>query len=205
MRRLEFVGLLIPFMLVALAVGCDRGVNVATAGGNVATTPRVLINEVMANPRATADERGEWFELSNLESSPIELRGWTIASENDAGSVIDRSVVVPAKGLVVLARDADRRVNGGVSATYAYGPSVALGNGADWLAIRTPGGHTVDSIAWTSAVAGASRVRTDAESVVADVGGHGWATSTSRFGAGDLGTPRRVALSEHREPTSHRR
>ena len=107
MRRLVFLVRRVIF--AALPIACDRGVAVATSGGSVATTPRVVINEVMANPRATADERGEWFELLNLEASPVDLRGWTIASENDAGAVIDRSVVIPANGLIVLARSADRQ------------------------------------------------------------------------------------------------
>ena len=180
---------LLTLVVIASANGCDRRLEVDSAGGSVETMPRVLINEIMANPRATADERGEWFEVVNLESTSTDLRGWTIASENDAGVTIDTSVVVPGNGFAVLARDGDTGTNGGVPASYEYGTSVALGNGADWVAIRTPDGRTADSVAWTSAVAGASRVRTTTEAVVADIAGQGWATSTSRFGAGDLGTP----------------
>lgn len=180
---------LLTLVVIACINGCDRRLEIDAAGGSVETTPRVLINEIMANPRATADERGEWFEVVNLESTSIDLRGWTIASENDAGTTIDENVVVPANGFAVLARDGDTSTNGGVPASYEYGASVALGNGADWLAIKTPDGRTADSVAWTAAVAGASRVRTTTELVVADIAGQGWATSTSRFGGGDLGTP----------------
>jgi len=177
----------------AAAGACDRGVNTATARGSVAEeVPRVVINEVMANPRRANDVHGEWIELYNVGTSPVNLRGWTIASGNDRGAVIDRSVVVPGGSVAVLARDADRSANGGVTAAFAYGSGVALGNGADWLALRMPDGSTVDSVAWTSAIAGASRELVDAGAPHAEVTSSQWRTATSAFGLGDLGTPGRA-------------
>ena len=159
----------------------------------------MVITEVMANPRAVPDERGEWFELHNLESNAIDLRRWTIASKNDRAVVIDESVVVPADGFVVLARSRDRAANGGVTAAYAYGDAVALGNGADWLALRTPDGLTTDSIAWTSAIVGASRALRDEAGSHPDALGSAWFTSATPYGQGDFGTPGRangVAIAE---------
>ena len=176
-------------LLFAATVACDRGISVVTARGTVATVPRVVINEVMANPRAVADERGEWIELRSLEDDALDLRGWRIISENDVGVDIDRSVVLPPKGIIVLARDGDVRANGGVRASYAYGSRVALGNGADWIALKTPDGATVDSVAWTSPLRGRSRAVVDAAMRQADIAGRGWATSTTTFGDGDFGTP----------------
>src|SRR5688572_12399428 len=112
MRR---VALSVVWLLAVAAGGCDRGISAEAARGSVATVPRVVINEVMANPRATADERGEWIELRSLEPTPIDLRGWTIASEHDRGAVIDRSVVIPPNGFALLARDGDGRGNGGLT------------------------------------------------------------------------------------------
>ena len=179
-----------PSLLFVVAVAaCDRGVHVATARGSVANAPRVIINEVMANPRAVSDERGEWIELLSRETKPVDLRGWRIVSENDVGTVIDRSVVLPANGIVVLARDGDAGANGGITASYAYGSRVALGNGADWIALKTPDGTTVDSVAWTSPLRGRSRAVVDAATRQADIAGRGWATSTTTFGGGDFGTP----------------
>jgi len=75
---------------VATAIGiagCDRRPGRIESRGSVSTVPHMVISEVMANPRAVPDERGEWFELHNLDSNPIDLRRWIIASKNDrAGS-----------------------------------------------------------------------------------------------------------------------
>jgi competence protein ComEC len=182
-RQLLFLLFVVP------ASACDRGTTVSTARGSVATAPRVVINEVMANPRATPDERGEWLEVLNLETTPVDLRGWTLASDHDRGAVVERSLQIAPNGVVVLARDGDPRANGGVAAAFAWGDRVALGNGADWVALRTAEGLTADSVSWTSTVAGASRARIVSGSGLADVAGEGWASATEAFGDGDFGTP----------------
>src|SRR6185436_13220897 len=130
-----------------IAAACDRGISVATSRGSVSrTVPHVVINEIMANPQATPDERGEWIELRNLDAQPVDLRGWRIASANDAGVTVDQSVILAAGGVALIARDA-----GGVprdTPVYIYGSAVTLGNGRDWVALRFPDGRTVDSVAW---------------------------------------------------------
>jgi competence protein ComEC len=175
--------------LAVVAVACERKPGTLTSRGGVASAPRVVISEVMANPRAVRDEQGEWVELENLDSQSVDLRGWTIASRNDRGITIDRALTIAGHGFVVLARDGDRSANGGIAADYAYHEGLTLGNGADWLVLRTPDGHTADSVAWTSAIPGASRALRDASVPHADVLGPAWLTSTTSFGRGDLGSP----------------
>src|SRR3954470_12315006 len=82
---------------LTMAVGCDRKSGTLTSRGSVSgNVPRVVISEIMANPRAVPDEHGEWVELHNLEASPVDLRGWMLASQNDRGIAITRSIVVGA-------------------------------------------------------------------------------------------------------------
>ena len=180
----------IALATLVIAAACDRGISVATSRGSVGrTVPRVVINEIMANPHAVPDERGEWIELRNLDAQPVDLRGWRIASANDAGVTVDRSVVLSPGGVMLLARDAD-----GVprdTPAYIYGSAVTLGNNRDWVALRLPDGRTVDSVAWTSAPAGVSRALRNAGAPHADVAGAAWTLSSTRFGAGDVGTPGR--------------
>lgn len=187
--------------LIALAAACDRGVSRSTSRGVVETKlPRIIISEVMANPQATPDDRGEWIELRSLESQPIDLRGWMVASENDRGITIQRRLLIAPNGFVVLARDGDANANGGVAA-YAYGQGLSLGNGADWLALKSPDGRTVDSLGWTSALPGASRSLRDPTAPHADLASTAWTTSTSRFGSGDRGTP--GAENDAGPPSNH--
>jgi competence protein ComEC len=153
--------------------------------------PRIVISEVMADPEAVPDGRGEWFEVHNLGVRPEDLRGYRIASANDRTHVIDRSVVVPPGGYAVLARDTVRRFNGGAIAHYAYGVSINLGNRHDWIALRHPWGITLDSVSWQDAPAGASWSLRDATRPHTIVGDTNWQRGTSVYGSGDRGTPGR--------------
>lgn len=148
-----------------------------------APVPPIIINEVMADPSRVPDETGEWFEVHNRGAAAVSLRGWKIASRNDAAHTIASAVTVPAGGYVVLARS---RMAG---AEYVYGNALNLANGADHLVLRDAAGARVDSVAWTSVPAGASRGVMDPAAEHASLGGANWRSSTTPFGAGDRGTP----------------
>ena len=154
--------------------------------------PLLVINEVMADPSAVIDDRGEWFEVHNYGSTSVSLLNWTIVSGGDAAHTITNAVSVPAGGYVVLARNGTKSKNGGVAADYAYGTGVTLGNASDWLVLRDAGSVVIDSVAWTSMPAGAARGVKDPSAANADAGGTNWTTQTSVFGSGDKGTPRAV-------------
>ncbi|HEX2718668.1 MAG TPA: lamin tail domain-containing protein, partial [Gemmatimonadaceae bacterium] len=110
----------------------------------------------MADPTAVRDDRGEWLRLRNTTNAAIPLRGWRLASGGDAGVVIRSALVVPARGTILIARDARRSVNGGLAVAWGWGRGLTLGNGADWVALRDARGVTVDSVAWRTTRPGIS-------------------------------------------------
>ena len=154
-------------------------------------SPRVLINEIMADPAAVPDQRGEWIELYNPGRRPMDLRGYSIASGGDPAHVIGRSLVIAPGSYAVLARVSDRRSNGGIHVDYSYGASLTLANGRDWIALREPGGATVDSVAWRAVVTGASWGVRDPTVENASVDERNWARATTTYGLRDRGTPGR--------------
>jgi endonuclease G len=155
------------------------------------TTGDLVINEVLADPSAVLDASGEWFEVHNRGTTAADLSGWVIASNNDVSHTVGASVVIPAGGYAVLGRNGTTATNGGVTVSYVYAGATTLnlGNGSDWLALRSPAGATVDSVAWTSVPAGASRALLDPASDNVNMNGAAWANSTVAFGSGDKGTP----------------
>jgi DNA/RNA endonuclease G (NUC1) len=176
----------------------DKGTPGALNNGGVAppppppaTTGSVVINEILADPRAVADANGEWFEVHNRGTTAVNLQGWTIASQGDAAHVIAQGVVVAAGGFAVLGRDGNTATNGGVTLGYVYAgtSTMNLGNTTDWLVLRDGTGATLDSVAWTSTTAGAARALIDAGADNTNVNGAAWTTATATFGAGDRGTP----------------
>ena len=184
---------------VATAVGTGTVQIRATAANGVfaeatltvteVAAAKLIINELMPNPNAVTDDVGEWVEVHNWGNASADLQGYVIASNNDAGHAIASSVIVPAGGYVVLARNGTSGTNGGVLAHYAYGTAVTLANSADWLALRTASGTTVDSVAWASVPTGASRGVANPSADNTEMGGSNWTSQTSLYGSGDKGTP----------------
>jgi beta-lactamase superfamily II metal-dependent hydrolase len=151
--------------------------------------PTLVISEVMADPRTASDARGEWFEVHNRGRTALSLRGWSIRSGNDRPQRIAASLVVPGGGYVVLARDGSTKSNGGVRAGYAYGAGISFANGSDWLALSDAHGATVDSVAWRRTTPGASWELGDETRRHPAIDAPHWHLATTRFGAGDRGTP----------------
>lgn len=177
----------------------DKGTPGAVNNGGVTPPPppppagtgTVVINEILADPRAVLDANGEWFEVHNRGTTPVNLQGWTIASQGDAAHVISGSVVIAAGGFAVLGRDGNSATNGGVTLAYVYAGTTTLnlGNSTDWLALRDGTGATADSVAWTSTTSATARALIDAASDNTNVNGAAWTNATATFGAGDRGTP----------------
>lgn len=155
----------------------------------------VWINELMGDPaNAESASWGEWFEVHNYGTTPIDLQGWTILSggTSQPDHVIASSVVVPAGGYAVLGRGADIARNGGVQIDYNYftGSATTIWlDDADYLMLLDADGARVDSVAWTSLPRGVTKGRRPGQPPTADVDGPGWGYASSTFGDGDYGTP----------------
>jgi hypothetical protein len=154
--------------------------------------PAVVINEVMRNPFAAGDSSGEWFEVHNRGTEPVDLRNWLITDDASDRHVINRSVVVPAGGYAVLGRSTDPSRNGGVAVDYSYGSSIVLVNDTDRIALDDQHGQRVDELGWDDGGRwprpnGASMARLAAHLPTSEPSS--WCVSGPQFGAGDLGTP----------------
>jgi hypothetical protein len=154
----------------------------------------VVINEIMQNPSAVSDSNGEWFELFNPGATDIDINGWTISDNDFDSHVINNggALVVSAGGYLVLGRNASSGTNGGVSVDYSYGSGFFLANGADELVVSNGSAVEQDRVEWDGGPAfpdptGASMALLS-PALDNNVGAN-WLTSTSPFGAGDLGTP----------------
>ena len=150
--------------------------------------PRLRISEIMANPAAVSDDLGEWVELFNGDTVPINLNGWVLADLDSDHAVLVGDLWLPPGGYLVVARVADPAQNGGVVAAMTYA-GMQLANEADELRLITPWGVETERVAWDgnarAIVEGASLQRT---TFAADAA---WATAYFVWpgSAGDLGSP----------------
>jgi hypothetical protein len=58
---------------------------------------KIVITEIMANPGAVGDDKGEWFEVYNAGTTTVNLKGWKLkeAPPATAAHTIATDVLVP--------------------------------------------------------------------------------------------------------------
>lgn len=151
----------------------------------------IIITEIMQNPNVLLDADGEWFEVYNAGTTPVDLNGWTVQDNDTDSFVIGASAIVPAGGYAVLGINATAMAGEGVTLIYDY-DVMALANGADELVLLNASLVEIDRVEWDGGPVwpdptGASMMFDEAQ---ADNNvGTNWATATAVFGNGDKGTP----------------
>jgi Lamin Tail Domain len=163
----------------------------------------LVINEVLVNPAGTSMETsGDWFELYNAGTRPVNLQNLVIADSAASGRrpyhLISSPVLVPAGGYVTLGSTTNTTSNGGVTIDYAYGTSLSLVNSLDAVKIARVYGTdtlTIDRTQYASAAIsakdGVSRELKNPALDNSNMDGSNWADAsvTAVYGAGGRGTP----------------
>jgi len=192
--------------LAASASGIDHTVrvnNVEDLAGNpiAANTTAVIfeageviiwINEIMTNPDVLFDSEGEWFEIWNAGSDPVDINGWTIADLDTDSHIIDNGgpLVIAAGDFMVMGIDAASMLTQGVTLDYQY-TGITLSNSIDELILFDVGLNEINFVAWDNGVTwpdptGAS-MQWNGSGFNFD--GAQWFDNGPPFGDGDLGTP----------------
>ncbi len=143
----------------------------------------LIISEVMANPAAVSDSNGEWFELYNPTANAIDLNGLSFYDNGSNSHAISETLVISANSYLLMGRNNDASVNGGVTLDYVYS-NFTLGNSSDAIIIEFMGVQ-ITALSYSDnnifGVAGIS----------AEFLGNNYALSPNSFtfGDGDIGTP----------------
>ncbi len=155
-----------------------------------------VFSEIMPDPAAVPDRRGEWFELFNPDGVGYALSGWVLADRDRDRHVIAGTLWLPPGGRLVFAREGDPGRNGGVSPDYVYGADLVLANGVDELVLMTPAGVVVDEVAWDGRFPFAPGVAMALrEGALDNALPSAWEAAVTVYGAGDRGTPGSAATS----------
>jgi CSLREA domain-containing protein len=168
--------------------GADRVFDIAPLADGT-----IVINEIMKDPAVVDDINGEWIELFNPTGSAVDINGWTIRDDDTDSHVIINGgpLEVPARGYLVLARESNPLLNGGISAAYEYA-NFFLANVADEVVLLDVVGLEVDRVDYDDGVTfpdpvGASMALKAPR--LENSEGASWCTSSTIFGDGDAGTP----------------
>ncbi len=161
----------------------------------------VVISELMLAPTKATGLNGQWIELYNPGDAGVDINGWTLKNSGIELHKIKATgaLIVPPKGFLVLAFNADPSSNGGVKAAYGYKGQVASqdinlsANFGDDLAIIWAG-SIIDQVKWspqTWAMQPGKAMSLSSQHLT-DIGNDtaaNWCPSTKPYGLGDFGTP----------------
>ncbi len=155
----------------------------------------IVITEIMQNPSVISDTVGEWFEIHNTGTEPVDIAGWTISDMGADSHVISAAaaLIVDPGAYAVLARDSLTMVGEGVAVLYQYS-GISLANGDDELILTNAAAVVIDEVYYDG---GASWPDPNGASMMWDENtfdnnvGFNWAPAGASvpFGSGDLGTP----------------
>jgi hypothetical protein len=166
--------------------------------------PKLVINEMYVNPGGLiSDANGEWVEIYNAGSLPVQMEGLVIADSAASGRrpyhLISGSLIVPAGGYVTLGNTTNTVNNGGAPVDYAYGSAIAFANSLDAFKISRVYGTdtlTIDRVQFASAAVsaqnGISRELKNPALDNVNMDGSNWADAsvTAVFGPSGRGTPK---------------
>ena len=143
--RPSFTTLALPrHALLGSTLACLIGLSTAS---HAAIEPGTLrITEIMTNPAAVSDTLGEWFEIHNTSGNNIDLSGLTLTDLGSNSHSLD-NLTIAAGAYLVLGRNADPLLNGGVPVDYVYN-NFTLSNSSDAI-ILSEGSTVIDSVIYT--------------------------------------------------------
>ncbi len=161
-----------------------------------------IVTEIMQNPSAVGDSAGEYFEVTNVWTDPINLDSWVVYDKgSDSFNVNKPEGIVIAPGQsAVFCINADPSVNGGVQCDYDF-DNFALANADDEILLSLDG-TVIDEVDYDGGPdfpdpAGSSMNLDPAkyDHLENDTGAN-WCTTPSdasnELPSGDHGTPRRL-------------
>ncbi len=117
----------------------------------------LVITEYMPDPDAVGDTAGEWIEFSAL--TDFDLNHLELGEQGGVDFTYDVTECVPvsAGDHIVLARNGDMNINGGLPAVdIVYGTALSLSNGSDDFFLGH-GGEVLDAVAYTGSTTGKAK------------------------------------------------
>ena len=111
--------------------------------GSDARYGEVLITEFMADPAGVPDELGEWVELTNIGAEAVDVSGWQLIDDGRNAYTFPDALTMEPGATLVVAREADSALNGGLTADLATGEAFTLNNDLLYLTGTTEGSREI--------------------------------------------------------------
>lgn len=106
----------------------------------------IVITEIMFNPKSTLDAIGEYFEVVNIGSHAISLKGWLIKDLGGEDLIIDEEIIIEPNHYYIFGASDVIAHNGGVVVDYVYGSKLSFDNNEDAILLINAEGELMDVV-----------------------------------------------------------
>lgn len=176
----------------------DGNVILPNSTANFSYTTSVVVNlvitEIMKNPTAVSDSDGEFVEIFNPTTNPINIDGFVLRDNGSESHTIDNggSLIIQPNSFLVLGINGDSNVNGGIIVDYVYS-TFFLSNSANGdEVILEDNGIVIDEVIFSSSLGFPNPTGKSIEvtSLTVDNSlGSNWTEATNQLPNGDFATP----------------
>ncbi|MFZ4579060.1 MAG: lamin tail domain-containing protein [Myxococcota bacterium] len=159
----------------------------------------LVITEIMYNPSAVLDDKGEWFEVKNVSKFMIDVDKMVVVGKSattDTFTVAGSNIIKPGQ-YFVFGINSDPTLNGGATIQYVYSAAkFPLGNTTSDIVELQIGGVSIDKVEyltsapWPTSVNGFSlSLSNNTTTATLNDSGSNWCGATTAMTGGDKGTP----------------
>lgn len=117
----------------------------------------VFLNEIRANEPGSSTS-GEFIEVANTGSAAADIGGWTLSDGSGTRHVFPAGTTLGAHSAIVVFGSASGIPGGTPGAVASSTGSLSLANGGDSVRLRDGQGTMIDSVTYSSSLAGADGV-----------------------------------------------
>ena len=153
----------------------------------------IIVTEIMNDPTLSTNANGQFFEIYNTTDNTIDLDGWTLSDDDTDSHTIDNGgpLEIASGAYMVFGTNSDMTSNGGTTIDYVYS-GFTLDKGPDEIILTSDDNVEINKVAYDDGTtfpnpSGASLSLTDL--TIDNNVGSSWASATTFYGDGDLGTP----------------
>lgn len=116
------------------------------------TTPKIVITELMIDPKAVKADKGQWFEIHNAGATVVDLLGWTVSDKKgkDQQKYTFKSpagkIPFKAGGYLLVSTNQIQTTNGKVPVDLRVIAKWTLDKGGDEIYLHDAKGLLVDKV-----------------------------------------------------------
>jgi hypothetical protein len=126
--------------------------NSNTSDSTACTEQKVIINEIMYNPKGN-DKGREWIELFNAGNCEVNLTGWRFfeSNTNHKINLIFGSIILKPNQFAIISNNATKfKEEYSYASCSIFQSSFSLSNSGEFIAIKNSSLHIIDSVNYSS-------------------------------------------------------